>query len=78
MRTRGEEGASSALALLMALGALVGASAPPWMPVVRVLYPHIVPAEGGDECGDERGQNGERFEPKHVASNGMGGGEVLH
>jgi MFS family permease len=37
--------AGSSPPLLMGLGLLVGASVPPLMPVVRALYPHIVPRD---------------------------------
>ncbi|BBY18703.1 MFS transporter [Mycolicibacterium litorale] len=38
--------AVSSPAMLMALGLLVGASVPPLMPVIRALYPQLVPREG--------------------------------
>lgn len=38
--------AGSAPAVLMVLGLLIGASVPPLMPVVRALYPQLVPREG--------------------------------
>lgn len=39
--------AGSTPALLMALGVLIGASVPPLMPVVRALYPQLVPTRDG-------------------------------
>jgi len=38
--------AGSAPAVLMVLGLLIGASVPPLMPVVRALYPQLVPRDG--------------------------------
>ncbi len=38
--------AGSSALLLMALGLLIGASVPPLMPVVRALYPQMVPRDG--------------------------------
>lgn len=42
--------AVSSPAMLMALGLLVGASVPPLMPVIRALYPQLVPARASGPC----------------------------